>query len=87
MQDTTNTTYTLDTASLENYFKAVTHTYLEVYAAQTEGEKSQALRDHTAALLQYIDAVDRIVPDSLPISTLPTITQASTTTTTTPTML
>lgn len=77
MQGTTNTTHTLDTGSLENPFKVVTHTFIQIYQAQTEREKSQALRDHAGALLQYIAILDAVVPDGMQVPVTSTIPQQS----------
>ena len=63
----------LDFTTMATAFREVVATYLHIHTAETEREKSQALRAHTTALLAYIDAVDRVIPDTLPTAILSTI--------------
>ncbi len=68
------TTYTLDTAPLAATWDSVMTSYIDVHSAQTEQEKSQALRAHCIALTAHIDVLDSVVPDldSMSATALPT---------------
>ena len=63
----------LDFTTMATAFREVVATYLHIHTAETEREKSQALRAHTAALLQYIDILDTVVPDGMQVPITSTI--------------
>ena len=52
----------LDITTMATAFREVVATYLHIHTAETEREKSSALRIHATALLEYIDAVDQTLP-------------------------
>jgi hypothetical protein len=43
-------------------FRELVDSYQDVQTAETNREKSSALRGHTVALLRYIDAIDQALP-------------------------
>lgn len=56
----------LDVTTMATAFREVVDTYLHIHTAETNREKSSALRGHTVALLRYIDAVDQALPTETP---------------------
>ncbi len=66
--------YSLDTAALAATWDGVMTSYIDVHSAQTEQEKSQALRLHAYAIMEHINTLDAIVPDldSMSATALPT---------------
>jgi hypothetical protein len=52
----------LDFTAMATAFRELVDSYQDVQTAETNREKSSALRGHTVALLRYIDAIDQALP-------------------------